>query len=150
VTMASVTMRVEVFTFSTRLQRVTDQVRRAAAENKLCFEHLQDAWGSGTTIGACLREFMWRYGERLLGREALVVIASDGLDVGDTDVLRDVMRDIRRRSAAIVWLNPLLETAGYEPTAAGMRTARPYVATFAAVADAAALARLARAIRVKT
>ena len=71
-------------------------------------------------------------------------------DVGQPDVLRDAMREIRRRSAGVVWLNPLLETAGYEPTASGMLAARPYVTTFAAVNDAAGLARLSRLVRVST
>ena len=149
VAIASVTMRVEAYTFSTRLERLTDGVRRGAAGETLRFEHLPNAWGGGTTIGACLREFLRRFGDRVLGRDTLVIIASDGLDVGDTDALRDAMRDIRRRSAGIVWLNPLLETAGYEPTARGMLVALPYVTTFAAVGDAAGLARVARTVRVR-
>jgi len=49
----------------------------------------------------------------------------------------------------VVWLNPLLDTPGYEPTASGMRAARPFVDTFASVNDAAAFARLARSVRVR-
>ena len=73
-----------------------------------------------------------------------MIVASDGLDVGHTDLLANAMRELRRRSAGIIWLNPLLDTAGYEPTASGMRAARPYITTFAAVAEPADLARLAR------
>lgn len=149
VALATVSMRVEVFTFSTRLERVTDRIRRAAAGDVTRLEHLQSAWGGGTAIGACLRDFLQRFGERLLGPATLVVIASDGLDVGSTDVLRDAMWEIHRRAAGVVWLNPLLETAGYEPTAAGMLAARPSITNFAAVHDATALARLARGIRVR-
>jgi len=64
-------------------------------------------------------------------------------------MLRAAMRELRRRSASVVWLNPLLETAGYEPTASGMRAARPFVDTFASVNDVAAFARLARMVRVR-
>lgn len=149
VAIASVTMRVEAYSFSTQLERLTDRVRRAAVGEPLRLEHLPNAWGGGTTIGACLREFLRRFGDRVLGRETLVIIASDGLDVGETDALREAMRDIRRRSAGVVWLNPLLETAGYEPTARGMLAARPYITTFASVGDAAGLARLARTLRVR-
>ena len=46
----------------------------------------------------------------------------------------------------VLWLNPLLETAEYEPTASGMRTARPYVTTFTSVNDAPGLARLSRTV----
>ena len=146
---ASVTGRVEIFTFSTALQRVTDDVRRAAAGERRVLARVKHAWGGGTTIGACLREFLRRFGERLVGRDTIVIIASDGLDVGDSDLLRDAMSELRRRSASVVWLNPLLETAGYEPTASGMRAARPYVTTFDSVGDAAGLARLARLVRAR-
>jgi len=149
VAIAAATMRIEAFIFSTGLRRVTDEVRRAAAGDTLRIDHLRHAWGGGTAIGECLRDFLRRFGDRLLGRQTLVVIASDGLDVGQPDVLRDAMREIRCRSAGVVWLNPLLETAGYEPTASGMLAARPYVTTFAAVSDAAGLERLSRRIGVR-
>jgi uncharacterized protein with von Willebrand factor type A (vWA) domain len=55
--------------------------------------------------------------------------------------------ELRRRSAALVWLNPLLETPGYEPTARGMRAARPYITTLASVTDAASFARLPGLLR---
>ena len=92
---------------------------------------------------------MRRFGERLLRRETIVIIASDGLDVGDTEILRQVMRDIHRRAAGVVWLNPLLDTPGYQPTAGGMRAARPYVGTFSSVGSAEQLARLARVVRLR-
>ena len=60
-----------------------------------------------------------------------MIIASDGLDVGDPETLRETMRILHRRAASVVWLNPLLETPGYEPTASGMRAAQPFVSTFA-------------------
>lgn len=149
VALASVTMRVEVFTFSTALQRVTNEVRRAAAGETRRLESVQYAWGGGTSIGACLREFLRKFGERLLGRDTVVIIASDGLDVGEPDTLRGAMSELHRRSAGLVWLNPLLETPGYEPTSRGMSAARPYVTTFASLTDAASLARLSRVVRVR-
>ena len=149
VAMASITRRVEVFTFSTALQRVTPEVRRAAAGETRHVESVQFAWGGGTSIGVCLREFLRKFGERLLGRDTIVIIASDGLDVGEPDTLRGAMSELHRRSAGLVWLNPLLETPGYEPTARGMSAARPYVTTFASVTDAASFARLSRLVRVR-
>jgi hypothetical protein len=149
VALASATMRVEVFTFSTELERVTGEVRRAAAGEVRHLDRLHHAWAGGTAIGACLRAFLQRFGERMVGRDTVVMIASDGLDVGAPDMLRDAMRDLHRRSASVVWLNPLLETEGYEPTAAGMRAARPYITTFASISDQAGLARLSRLVRLR-
>jgi uncharacterized protein with von Willebrand factor type A (vWA) domain len=150
VALAGVTLDVEAFTFSTELRRVTRDVRRAAAGRPQALDSLHYAWGGGTAIGACLREFVRRFGERLLTRDTIVIIASDGLDVGPPDVLREAMGRIRRRSAGIVWLNPLVETRGYEPTAAGMSAARPFVTTFTWVDGAAGLVRLSRTIRLRS
>jgi hypothetical protein len=149
VAIATSTMRLEVFTFSTALRRVTDDVRRAAAGETRRLDRLHHAWAGGTSIGPCLADFLRRFGERLVTRDTVVMIASDGLDIAAPDRLRDAMRDLHRRSAAIVWLNPLLDTPGYEPAARGMAAARPYIGTFASVNDASALARLARIVRVR-
>jgi len=142
VALTRATARVEVFTFSTSLQRVTGDVRKAAAGETRDVAGLEAAWGGGTSIGGCLGEFVRTFGERLLSRDTVVIIASDGLDVGDPGGLRETMATLRRRSAAIVWLNPLLDTAGYEPTAAGMSAARASITSFTNITDAASLARL--------
>jgi uncharacterized protein with von Willebrand factor type A (vWA) domain len=147
--LAGATTRLEVFTFSTELSRVTDDVRRAAAGEVRRLDPVRRAWAGGTTIGACLHDFLRRFGERTVGREAVVLIVSDGLDVGEPDVLREAMRTLQRRAAGVVWLNPLLETEGYEPTAAGMSAARPHISTFASVTDQAGLVRLSRTVRLR-
>lgn len=147
VALTSVTMTVETFTFSTALRRVTRDVRRAAAgERRRLPPHR--AWGGGTAIGACLREFLQNDGDRLLTRDTVVIVESDGLDVGNPSVLRDAMARLSRRSAGVLWFNPLADTPGYQPTAAGMSAARPFVTRLAAVNDAAALMRVARATRL--
>jgi hypothetical protein len=148
IALASVTLHVEIFTFSTALRRVTRDVRRAAGGDRRTLD-AHYAWGGGTAIGSCLREFLQRHGERLVGRDTVVIIASDGLDVGDPHVLREAMARLSRLSAAILWLNPLLDTPGYEPSAIGMRAARPFADAFAWARDPAALARLASALRVR-
>jgi uncharacterized protein len=79
----------------------------------------------------------------------VVIIVSDGLDVGEPDVLRLAMSELHRRSAAVVWLNPLIQTPGYELTAEGMSTARPYVTTFSSANDVIEFARLSRLVRIR-
>jgi uncharacterized protein with von Willebrand factor type A (vWA) domain len=150
VALASATMRLEVFTFSTGLQRATNDVRRAAEGERRRLDPFNHAWAGGTTIGACLRDFLQRFGERMVGRDTVVMIASDGLDVGVPDLLRDAMRELHRRSAAVVWLNPLLETEGYEPTAIGMSAASPFITTFTSINDQAGLVRMSRLVRLRT
>jgi len=149
VALARATPRLEVFVFSTTLRPVTPEVRLASAGAGRMLAGLSTAWGGGTSIGVSLRELVERFGRRLLGRHTVVIIVSDGLDVGRTETLRDAMREIHRRSAAIAWLNPLVATPGYEPTAGAMRAARPFITTFAAVMSAADLAALAHRVRVR-
>jgi uncharacterized protein with von Willebrand factor type A (vWA) domain len=149
VALASVTSSVETFVFSTALRRVTPDVKRAASGQRRPLVELGYAWGGGTSIGGCLADLVHTFGERLLARHTVVIIASDGLDTGAPDVLRGAMSRLSQVTAAVVWLNPLIETRGYEPTAQGMRTARPYVTTLAWVADAAGVRQLARTLRLR-
>ena len=149
VALAGVTRRVEVFAFSTALTSLTLHARRAGSGRLVKVFLNRNTWGGGTSIGASLRAFLQRHGERHVTRETLVLIVSDGLDVGEPEVLRDAMREIRRRAAGITWLNPLLETPGYEPSSRGMVAARPHITTFAAVSDPEGLARLARIVRLR-
>jgi uncharacterized protein with von Willebrand factor type A (vWA) domain len=150
IAIASATMRVEVFTFSTALQRVTREVRRAAAGKAHRLRPIPHSWAGGTAIGICLRAFLRQCGERMVTRETVVIIASDGLDVGAIDTLRNAMRALHRLAAGVVWINPLIDTRGYEPTASGMRVARPYVSTFVNVEDASGLRQLSRSIRIRS
>jgi uncharacterized protein with von Willebrand factor type A (vWA) domain len=147
--LARATSRVEVFVFSTAIRRVTIDLQRAAIGTSHRLQPLSYAWGGGTTIGACLSEFVRRYGDRLLSPNTVVIVASDGLDVGQPETLRSAVQAISRRSGALVWLNPLLETPGYEPTALGMSTAKPYVTTFTSANDLAGLVRLSRTLRLR-
>jgi uncharacterized protein with von Willebrand factor type A (vWA) domain len=148
VALTAVSPDTETFAFSTALRRVTQDARRAAAGERRPL-HLHQAWGGGTTIGSCLHEFLHRFGERLVGRETVVIIASDGLDVGNPDLLRESMATLARRSAATIWLNPLAATPGYEPTALGMRVARPFVAALAPATDPTGLQAVARVLRIR-
>ena len=71
------------------------------------------------------------------------------LDVGPPARLVEGMRTLHRRAAAVVWLNPLAATPGFEPTAQGMAAARPYVTTLASVAGPDDLTRLAGRLRLR-
>lgn len=119
--------RAEAFAFSTELTRLTPalQTSRNLGEILSSF-HVLKTSSSGTRIGQSLCAFLDRHGERL-DRRTQVIVASDGWDVGGLDVLDRAMADLARRSAQIIWLNPLAGRPDFEPSAAGMATARPYV-----------------------
>ncbi len=148
VALSAISPNTETFVFSTMLRRVTRDVRRAAAGERRVLD-LRQAWGGGTTIGACFAELLLHHGERLIGRDTVVIVVSDGLDVGEPDLLRRSMAALARRSAAIVWSNPLLATSGYEPTAVGMSLARPYLTMLTTVNDPDGLRTLARTLNVR-
>ena len=96
-----------MFCFGTRLTRITRALDRRRPDDALrrATEAVVD-WEGGTRIGASLDTFVRDWGRRGLGRGAVVVICSDGLDRGDPDVLATAMERLSRLSYRIVWLNP--------------------------------------------
>ena len=109
--------RIEVFLFANDVVRVSD---RWAEEAWGDLQTGVPECGGGTQIGKSLSCFLDAYDTSLLGSGTIVMILSDGLDTGDTDLIDTTMERLRRRARAMVWLNPLLHLEGYEPRAAGM------------------------------
>ena len=119
--------RVEVFAFSTELKRITRQLEKAGSlSERPRLSRLGQAWGGGTQIGENLLRLEQKYGGLIRG-DTIVIVASDGLDTGAPEVLDYALRQIYYRSAALIWLNPLLNLKGYDPNANCMKTALPYI-----------------------
>jgi len=135
--------RWEAFCFGTRLTRVTRALARADAGEALrrAAEEVVD-WNGGTRIGESVAALV-RTG---VARGAVVVICSDGLDVGEPEVLREQMARLSRLAYRVVWLNPLKEDPAYEPLARGMRAALPYVDSFLSGHNLASLEAFGRAL----
>jgi uncharacterized protein with von Willebrand factor type A (vWA) domain len=73
-----------VFTFATRLTRITAELATARPETVLARAGAAAPdWSGGTRIGASVREFNDRYGAPGLARGAVVLIISDGWETGD-------------------------------------------------------------------
>ncbi len=122
---------VEAFAFGTRLSRLTPELGTRDPESALekCTEAVTD-WGSGTRIGASLKEFNDLYGKRALSRGAIVVIVSDGWERQDPELVGREMARLARAAYAVVWVNPLKGNPEYQPLAGGMRAALPYIDRF--------------------
>jgi uncharacterized protein with von Willebrand factor type A (vWA) domain len=119
--------RWEAFCFGTRLTRVTKAL--AVADSKEALRRAADEvvdWNGGTRIGDAVRALT----RTNVVRGSVVVICSDGLDVGDPDVLAAEMARLGRLAHRVIWLNPLKEDPAYEPLARGMRAALPHVGVF--------------------
>jgi uncharacterized protein len=114
------TLRASAYVFSTTLRDVTRDLRRGQ------LGELGAAWGGGTRIGASLNTFVRNFGARL-DDHTFVIVASDGLDVGELGALEHAMREIARRSAGVAWVNPHAAQAGFTPTARGMQAVLPYI-----------------------
>jgi uncharacterized protein len=135
---------VEAFVFSTHLTRITRQLHRRSVDAAL--EEVSKTvtdWSGGTRIGEALKTFNFKWGQRLLGRGAVAMLISDGWDRGDVDLLQREMARLKRTSYRMIWLNPLLGSAVYEPTARGMQAALPHVDDFLPVHNLESLESLA-------
>jgi hypothetical protein len=141
---AALSQPVEAFVFSTRLTRITRplQIRDLDLALKNVGELVHD-WAGGTRIGESLKYFNFVWGRRVLGRGAVVLIISDGWDRGDVELLNREMARLKRNCHRIIWLNPLLGAADYEPLTRGIQAALPYIDNFLPVHNLASLEDLA-------
>jgi uncharacterized protein len=139
--------RAEVFSFATRLTRLTPALARSQPGAALdrAGQAAPD-WRGGTRIGAALREFNDSWGRRGLARGAVVVIVSDGWDTGDPAVLRREMERLSRVAFRIVWVNPRTKNAGYQPLAGGMAAAWPHCDAVVSAHTVQALGQLTAAL----
>ena len=134
--------RVETFTFSTRLTRVTEYLRGASYRAALRrLTEVRD-WSGGTRIGESLAQFN-REWPQLVDRRTIVIVLSDGWDTGEPELLGAELLRIKRRAGRVIWLNPLLGNPSYEPLTRGMAAALPLIDHFAAAHNLAALRELA-------
>jgi uncharacterized protein len=139
--------RLEAFSMGTRLTRITrelatrdpDQALRQAAGA------VKDISG-GTRLGDTVKAFVDRWGQRGMARGAVVVILSDGWDRGDVAVLAEQMQRLKRLAYKVIWVNPLKSAPSYQPLAAGMAAALPYVDVFLSGHNFESLEELAKAI----
>ncbi|MFJ9732433.1 VWA domain-containing protein [Streptomyces sp. NPDC101169] len=117
----------EVFTFATRLTRLTPVLRRTGPHDALARAgRTAPDWSGGTRIGECLAEFNERFGRRGTARGAVVAIVSDGWDTGRPADLATHMARLSRVAYRVIWVNPRTASPRYRPLVAGMAAALPY------------------------
>ena len=106
----------EVFTVSTRLTRITRQLRLRDPELALAAAGTAvPDWSGGTRLGESLQAFLDLWGQRGTARQAVVVIASDGWERGDAGLLAEQMARLARLAHRIVWINPHRGKTGFAP-----------------------------------
>jgi uncharacterized protein with von Willebrand factor type A (vWA) domain len=118
----------EVFTIGTRLTRISPALRvRQADEALAAVGRLVPDWSGGTRLGEVIEAFLSRWGRRGLARSAVVVIASDGWERGDAQLLGEQMRQLRLLAYAVIWMNPHRGKAGYAPIQTGIQACLPHL-----------------------
>ncbi|MFC5994795.1 VWA domain-containing protein [Pseudonocardia hispaniensis] len=124
---ARVGAHAEIFTFATRLTRLTGALARTTPAVALQrAATLPPDWSGGTRIGEAVKRFLDDHGARGMARGAVVLIISDGWDTGDPDDLAVQMARLSRLAHRVVWANPRTRHADYRPLVGGMAAALPY------------------------
>jgi uncharacterized protein with von Willebrand factor type A (vWA) domain len=135
--------KMDSFLFSTRLIPVSTALRKSHLSKVLqdISENVPE-WSGGTRIGECLHQFNEEYGSKLLTRYTVVMILSDGWDTGKPEFLAQELSKIKRKVEKLIWLNPLLGLAGYEPLQRGMSEALLHTDIFAPAHNLESLLKL--------
>ncbi|MGB0085885.1 MAG: VWA domain-containing protein [Rhodomicrobiaceae bacterium] len=135
--------RTEAFIFHTQLVQITSTLKTAdpmKLMEKMAL--ISQGWSGGTRIGEALAAFNDRYASAIMNSRTLAIIVSDGFDTGPAGQLAAELARLKRRTKRLVWLNPLLGRASYEPRAAAMAAALPYLDLFAPAHNLESLAAL--------
>jgi uncharacterized protein with von Willebrand factor type A (vWA) domain len=137
--------RVESFVFGTRLTRTTRLLKSRDPDVAVSqvVKAVED-WSGGTRITTSLHEFNQRWARRCLSSRTTVLLISDGLEHGDTQLLSNEMERLAKSCRRLIWLNPLLRFEKFQPKAAGIRAMLPHVDRFLPVHNLDSLEHLVR------
>ncbi|TIS55447.1 VWA domain-containing protein [Mesorhizobium sp.] len=118
--------RAEVFTFGTRLTRITSALRIRDRGQALARAAAQvDDWDGGTRMGLTLLAFLSVPRFSAFARGAAVVILSDALERGDHAELEMAMRRLSARAFRLSLATPLAGDPRFRPATAALRAILP-------------------------
>ena len=138
---------VRIFFFDTSVREVTDAFRAPTPAGALdTLEAAEAAWGGGTRIGRAI-DTVRRNHPDAVDRDTTTIVISDGLEVGEIELLERGMSWLSSRAAAVLWCNPLAASPEYEPTCRGMAASVPYVDGLFAFTGPDDVAEMARQLR---
>ncbi|MBL1421898.1 MAG: VWA domain-containing protein [Alphaproteobacteria bacterium] len=136
-------MESDAYLFHTKLVRITGAIKnknslRAMTQLSL----LSHGFGGGTKIGESLAVFNEHYAKQTVNNRTVVIILSDGYDIGAPEKMARELKQLKRRKCRIIWLNPLLGWKNYKPVTAAMQASLPHIDHFFAANTAASLAKI--------
>jgi uncharacterized protein with von Willebrand factor type A (vWA) domain len=139
---------VHSFVFGTRLTNITHWLGDRDVDKALTrvAGEVKD-WDGGTRIADCLKRFNIEWGRRVLTGRSVVILMSDGLERDSASDLGFQMERLKRSSDQLIWLNPMLRYAEFEPRALGIRAMLPHVNRFLPAHNIASLTELGGLLR---
>jgi uncharacterized protein with von Willebrand factor type A (vWA) domain len=116
------TARAEVFTFGTRLTRVTPMLRQPDLDAAMAaLTPVINDFDGGTRIGETFTRFLSNSRFVSFARGALIIVLSDGLELGDPGPMAAATERLARLGHRLVWLTPMRGDPTYRPVTRGMR-----------------------------
>jgi len=139
--------RVHTFLFGTRLTNVSRALRRKDPDEALAAVSASVAdWSGGTRIATSLRVFNKQWARRVLTQGAVVLLITDGLERDGGERLEFETDRLHRSCRRLIWLNPLLRFAGFEPKAKGISLMLPHVDELRPIHNLESMQELVRAL----
>jgi uncharacterized protein with von Willebrand factor type A (vWA) domain len=120
-------------------ERDTDAMLKAAG-------HAIVDYAGGTRLANCIEALRLQDRALVSGRRPQVVIISDGLDTGEIHDLQIAMAWLTGHARRVVWLNPLMRYAGYQPIARGPSVLAAHVDAMLTGHNLASLDALSRSL----
>lgn len=118
--------RAEIFTFGTRLTRITAALRIRDRDQALAHvAALVDDWDGGTRMGPTLLAFLSVPRFSAFARGAALVILSDALERGDHAELEMAIRRLSARAFRLSLATPLAGDPRFQPATAALRAILP-------------------------
>jgi uncharacterized protein len=130
----------ESFAFATSLTRLTSVLRNKSTALAIdeATERVTDRFG-GTRIAASVNALLASHHGNAV-RGGIVVIGSDGWDSEPPQQMAVAMARLHRRAHRVIWMNPRVRAAGFEPLVGTMAAALPFCDELLAADDFRSLA----------
>ena len=118
---------VEIFTFGTKLTRITQFLKNKDVDLSLdkVGKSVND-WASGTKITSSIKDFNLNWSRRILTHNQKLLLITDGLEREDKKNLDFEFERLSLFSQNIIWLNPLLRYKKFEPKVESIKTILKY------------------------
>ncbi|GIR29706.1 VWA domain-containing protein [bacterium] len=114
---------IEVFTFGTKLTRITKFLKNKDVDLSLdkVGKFVND-WAAGTKITSSIKDFNFNWSRRILTQNQTLLLITDGLERDDSQNLDFEINRLSLFTNNIIWLNPLLRYEKFEPKVNSIKT----------------------------